>query len=263
MTEQIKEALATLERQHNSRILFAVESGSRAWGFASPDSDYDVRAVYVKPLDWYLGLEEGAPDTWTEALPGDLDISAWELRKALRQLLKSNASFLEWIGSPIVYSDSGILGTLSGFAGRAFHPEHVAFHYASMFRHAMEDRTPDGLIGVKKLCYALRASVAVQWIQERGTMPPTEFAQALDGVTIAGATRQAIDGLLLLKSRASEKDRISPDTALAPLLVDRLAEVSGTKWRATAEETPVLRTELEALFREEVYQDRDIRPVFN
>ena len=83
MKEQIQKALKQIESEHDCRILFAVESGSRAWGFASPDSDYDIRAVYVRPLDWYLGLEERKADTLNAMLPGDLDIAAWDLRKAL------------------------------------------------------------------------------------------------------------------------------------------------------------------------------------
>ncbi len=99
MKGKIQDALAALEKTHGCRILFAVESGSRAWGFASPDSDYDVRAVYVKPLDWYLGLGEKPRDTLSAMLPDDIDVSAWELRKALRQMLKGNASFMEWLGA--------------------------------------------------------------------------------------------------------------------------------------------------------------------
>lgn len=161
MKGKIGMALKGQEAERGCRILFAVESGSRAWGFASPDSDYDVRVIYVRPLDWYLGLEEGLADTWNAMLPDELDIAAWDLRKALRQFQKSNASFLEWLGSPIVYSDCGLIGELKEMIDRVFNPTHVAYHYASMFRHATEDKAEDGTIGVKKLCYALRANTAV------------------------------------------------------------------------------------------------------
>ena len=92
MPIRISHILRELEQKQNCRILFAAESGSRAWGFDSPDSDYDIRAIYVKPLDWYLSIEENTKDTFESMLPGDLDVSAWELRKTLRQFFKSNLS---------------------------------------------------------------------------------------------------------------------------------------------------------------------------
>ena len=122
-----------------------MESGSRAWGFASPDSDYDIRAVYVKPLDWYLGLEERQSDTINAMLPDDIDVAAWEIRKALRQLLKSNASFMEWLGSPIVYHDCGLIAQLREMESRVVNPIAIAHHYASMLRHALQDRMDDVL----------------------------------------------------------------------------------------------------------------------
>ena len=100
MKEQIQKALKQIESEHDCRILFAVESGSRAWGFASPDSDYDIRAVYVKPLDWYLGLEERQSDTINAMLPDDIDVAAWELRGnfARRSANCSRATHLSWNG---------------------------------------------------------------------------------------------------------------------------------------------------------------------
>ena len=109
----IAEAVKGIEVKHGCHVLFAVESGSRAWGFASPDSDYDVRGVYVKPLDWYLQLKDDAQDTIVEALPDDIDVSFWDLRKALLQMTKSNASFFEWLGSPIIYRDDRLIATLN------------------------------------------------------------------------------------------------------------------------------------------------------
>ncbi len=252
MKSRIIDALKNEEARRNCRILASVESGSRAWGFASPDSDYDVRVLYVEPLDSYLGLEESRADTWSVMLPDDLDVAAWDLRKALRQLLKSNASLLEWIGSPIVYSDSGLIDRLVAFGSRTFNPAHVAFHYASMFRHAMEDRTPDGMMSVKKLCYALRANAAVLWVMRFETMPPTEFAKTLDGLALPSALRSAIGDLLELKIRASEKDRIVPCVELADMLKDRYEEVADMRWKRMLEPLAHVREEMERFFVEAV-----------
>lgn len=252
MREKIVKALESEAERRECSILFAVESGSRAWGFASPDSDYDVRAVYVRPLDWYLGLEEGLADTWSAMLPDELDIAAWDLRKFLRQFMKSNASVIEWIDSPIVYADCGLIGELKELVGRVFNPAHVAYHYASMFRHAMEDKAADGKISVKKLCYALRANAAVNWVVGKETMPPTAFASILEGLSLAVDETKAIGELLANKSQAGEKDRILPDTRLDGLLTDRYDEVNKIKWRKQEPVSEATRPVLETIFRKYV-----------
>ena len=110
MKRKILNKLSEIEREKNIEILFAVESGSRAWGFASPDSDYDIRFVYKHNRDWYLNLWE-QKDTIQFMTEDDLDGSGWDVRKALKLLAKSNASLLGWLFSPIVYKSSGTLLT--------------------------------------------------------------------------------------------------------------------------------------------------------
>ncbi|MEM6906851.1 MAG: nucleotidyltransferase domain-containing protein, partial [Pseudomonadota bacterium] len=100
MRAEIMAKLTGIERDFGVRILFAIESGSRAWGFPSPDSDYDVRFVYVHPTDWYLSLTPGR-DVIELPIRDDLDIGGWDLRKALNLLLKPNPVMLEWLSSPI------------------------------------------------------------------------------------------------------------------------------------------------------------------
>lgn len=247
MRDKILAALKKIEDKHDCRILFAVESGSRAWGFASPDSDYDVRAVYVMPLDWYLQINEPSTDTITEMLPGDLDVVAWDLRKFLQHLNKSNTSLFEWLGSPIVYADTGLLATLNAVQSECAEPARIAFHYASMFRHAMENRNPDGTISIKKLCYALRASLCVRWVTERHSMPPTSFADVRAGVSLSSRESLAIDRLLALKAGAYEADRVVPAKELDELLRDRFEELQAIRWpRRTA--TDAL-AELTRIFR--------------
>ncbi len=100
--QRVRTALAQVEAERNVRVLFACESGSRAWGFASRDSDYDVRFLYVHQRDWYLSVEDRR-DVIEQPIAEDLDVSGWELRKALRLLRKSNPPLLEWLKSPVVY----------------------------------------------------------------------------------------------------------------------------------------------------------------
>ena len=255
MNENINKVLEKLEQERACRILFAVESGSRAWGFASQDSDFDIRAIYIKPLDWYLRLEELPPDTWNAALPGELDISAWDIRKAFRHFLKSNASMLEWIGSPIVYRDRGLGKFLAGLLPQVFNPVHAAFHYAAMFRSAMDDKSPNGTIGIKKLCYALRANAAVDWVLTHKTMPPTPFRDLINGLDLASDTLSAIDALLELKSRSTEKDRTTPDAALSCLLEDKQERILASRAAISAKvPTPEAQATLQATFLSYVKQ---------
>src|SRR6476620_8167174 len=102
MFEEIKIELQRLEAKHNIKVLYAVESGSRAWGFASKNSDWDVRFIYIHPLDWYLAIEE-KKDNIEVILPNDIDMAGWELRKALLLFRKSNPPLLEWLRSPVIY----------------------------------------------------------------------------------------------------------------------------------------------------------------
>src|SRR5436190_8518118 len=101
MKARILEALASIEAGEGVRILMAVESGSRAWGFASPDSDYDVRFVYAHERDWYLSIFDKR-DVIELMLPDRLDVNGWDLRKSLRLFSKCNLAMNEWIGSPIL-----------------------------------------------------------------------------------------------------------------------------------------------------------------
>ena len=102
---EIDEKLHAIEEKEHVRILYAVESGSRAWGLASPDSDYDVRFLYVRPMEEYLRLDSPR-DVIEWQLDEVLDINGWDLRKALVQFQKGNATLFEWAGSPIVYRTS-------------------------------------------------------------------------------------------------------------------------------------------------------------
>ncbi len=203
------------EEARGIRILYAAESGSRAWGFASPDSDWDVRALYVHPLDWYLSIEDKPRDTFESMHPGDIDLSAWELRKALRLFAKSNVPLLEWLGSPLVYLNrDGFGDRLRALVPKFFDPRGAAWHHLSMQRSALEDLAPDGTIRIKKLCYALRSALSVRWIATHATMPPVPFPELFATSELDSATRAAIDAVLAAKRDASERDRI----ALPPVL---------------------------------------------
>jgi predicted nucleotidyltransferase len=248
MNSEIIKSLKDVEERHGCKILFAVESGSRAWGFASSDSDYDIRGVYVKPLDWYLQLRSDVPDTINESLQNDIDVSLWDIRKALFQMAKSNASFMEWLDSPIVYMDYGLLATLNEIENKCINPIHVAYHYASMFRHAMAAKGDAGTIPLKKLCYALRASLCLRYVMEEEQMPPTKFEDVLNKVDLSQKERDAISTVLAQKEISHEGDLINIENALEDLLEDRYESLSAHKWSRNGTERKV-ETILESLFR--------------
>src|SRR5450755_2879949 len=94
MLETIKQKLYELETNQNIRILYACESGSRAWGFPSPDSDFDVRFIYARTTNDYLSIHE-IKDVIDLPVNEVLDIGGWDIKKALKLFLKSNAPLYE------------------------------------------------------------------------------------------------------------------------------------------------------------------------
>lgn len=219
--DAILSALRAEGESRGVRVLFAAESGSRAWGFASPDSDWDVRAIYVHPRDWYLRIVEKPADTFEAMRPGDLDISAWELRKALRLFAKGNVPLFEWLGSPLVYLDrDGFGDRLRALLPRFFDPRGAAWHHLAMQRSALDDLAPDGSIRIKKLCYALRSALSVRWIVTRASMPPVPFPELFAASDLNPAMRDAVDAVLVAKCEASERDCIALPSVLSAVFAE-------------------------------------------
>ena len=208
MRERIVEELRKLEQECQVRVLLAVESGSRAWGFASPDSDYDVRFIYAHPRDWYLSVLEQR-DVIERMLPGDLDLSGWELRKALRLFAKCNLALNEWILSPEMYlSVPQFTGKLSALMPGFFNPIAGLHHYRRMAQASLEDNYRDGRMGIKKVFYVLRPLLACRWIEHLRTQPPTEFSRLAAAEWVDAAERAWIEDLLRQKALAAEKQQL-------------------------------------------------------
>ena len=177
MRAEIDRRLALVEATHGVRLLLAVESGSRAWGFPSPDSDYDVRFVYVRPRDWYLSLTPGR-DVIEAPIVDDIDLGGWDIRKALGLLLKSNAVISEWIESPIRYrAPDPVVTRIAALADAVLDGRALAHHYASLARHAADRWLGgDGDVPVKKYFYALRPALAIRSLRrDLGQRPPMDL----------------------------------------------------------------------------------------
>lgn len=178
MKEKILQKLKEIEAQKDIKILFACESGSRAWGFASPDSDYDIRFIYKHDLNYYLSLWE-QPDVIEFMTEDDLDGSGWDLRKTVKLLAKSNAPLLEWLYSPIVYlQDEAFLKQMQSLANECFSPIACLHHYLGTTKNFM-DACQAEEVKLKNYFYALRTALAGKWIIEKNSIPPVAFVELL------------------------------------------------------------------------------------
>jgi predicted nucleotidyltransferase len=223
MKDRVREELARIEREHDVRVLLAVESGSRAWGFASPDSDYDVRFVYAHRKDWYLSVVEQR-DVIEEMLPGDLDVSGWDLRKTLRLFSKCNLALNEWLGSPLLYSEvAGFRAQLTALIPIFFNPIAAIHHYRSMAEGSFNDNFADGQIRIKKLFYVLRPLLACRWIEKSISQPPTEFSALVNAEWVSPDERRWIGELLLTKQDAAERQQVSLEAPRAEAIRKELA----------------------------------------
>ena len=206
MLDCIRQNLVQVETGHNCRVLYACESGSRAWGFASPDSDYDVRFVYVPAASWYFTIDT-PKDTIEAMLPNDVDLAGWELIKTLRLFATCNLALNEWLDSPVVYSDPfGFRQQLAVRIPDFFNPRKAVFHYLSIAGQSLEWRQPDATISIKKLFYVLRPLLAGLWIERSRQMPPTDFHAMLNHPTLLPETiAEQIHQAYRLKQTAVEK----------------------------------------------------------
>lgn len=196
----MKTKLKKIEEERDVKINYACESGSRAWGFASPDSDYDVRFLYTKPLEWYLSVSEKR-DT-IDIMDGDFDAVGWELRKSLQLLKKSNVPAIEHLFSPIIYlGEDSIIAEMRYIALECFSPISCMFHYLSMSKKYEEKLTGE-TIKLKSLFYALRTSMAGKWILEHKTMPPVVFSEMLS--LVSSDMEDEIRSLMEVKAKNDE-----------------------------------------------------------
>ncbi|MFC3749610.1 nucleotidyltransferase domain-containing protein [Paenibacillus sp. GCM10012306] len=210
----IIEELKKIEREENVRILYACESGSRAWGFPSKDSDYDVRFLYIRPLDWYLSIFEKR-DVIERPISNMLDINGWDLKKALNLFRKSNPPLLEWLQSPIVYmEDEIVVRQIRDISSFMFSPKSCMHHYLHMAKGNYRDYLQGDHVKIKKYFYVLRPVLACEWIERFHTIPPIEFLILMETLLPEeGLLRAAVDDLLVRKRAGDEMDygpRIQP-----------------------------------------------------
>ena len=208
--EEVLRELVAIEKKYGVHILFACESGSRGWGFASPDSDYDVRFIYVEPISWYASVEPGR-DVIERPISDVLDISGWELRKALRLLRRSNPALFEWVDSPIIYrQDKPFVARLRVLMAEHFSPRRACHHYRAMAKKNFRGYLQGEEVRLKKYLYVLRPLLAAQWIEKGLGTPPMRFADLAGRMVGDTVLRDEINRLLAIKMRAGEAEYSPP-----------------------------------------------------
>ena len=202
----IRSRLDQVARREGVTILLAVESGSRAWGFPSPDSDYDVRFIYAHPRDWYVSLTEQR-DVIERPIDAEMvDLAGWDVRKALRLLLRSNPALYEWLVSPITYIEKGSFR----HQARALFEDHanaraLAHHYHSIaqgqWRRWIEGRTQ---VRLKKYFYVIRPLLSLAWVARHRTAPPMQLFDLMSTAEVSDSVRSQIGRLQELKYMTPE-----------------------------------------------------------
>ncbi len=223
MLQIIKEKLKEIEERENVKILHCVESGSRAWGFASPDSDYDVRFIYVRPREYYLRLDK-TRDVIEWQLDDTLDISGWDLQKALRLLYKSNPTIFEWNISPIVYKTTEEWKEVSAVINRYFNPKSGLYHYLNTARSNYRHFLTGDTVKYKKYFYVLRPLLSCKWVLAEETPPPILFDDLKEKM-LDECIRADVEELLRLKKTAPEVGESAPFAYLNNYLADKIAEM--------------------------------------
>jgi uncharacterized protein len=249
MKEKILTEIKKIEEQFDVKICLAVESGSRAWGFPSKDSDYDVRFIYVHKKDWYLSIDQKR-DVIELPINNLLDINGWELRKALKLFRKSNPPLMEWLHSGIVYYQAfSLTDKLKAIQNQVFLPQSALYHYLNMAKGNFRDYLRGDSVKIKKYFYVLRPVLACIWIERYNSVPPIEFQTLVEELLEQGQLKEEIHTLLERKISGEELDLEPKVLVINDFLekeINRLEEYTKTLKVSKEDMTPLL----DDLFRE-------------
>ena len=202
--DQVLKLLSDIETEENVRILYACESGSRAWGFPSSDSDYDVRFIYINELKCYLSINDYR-DVIERPINDQMDLSGWDIRKALNLYRKSNPPLLEWLKSPIIYIEKySFAQELRKLLPEFYSPISSMYHYMNMAKGNVREYLKGDEVWVKKYFYVLRPILACKWIMKDLGPMPMEFEMMVDKIIKKDELRAAIGDLLEQKHKGMD-----------------------------------------------------------
>ncbi|WP_348814497.1 nucleotidyltransferase domain-containing protein [Halomonas sp. H10-59] len=210
--DEIMKRIKNAESEYGVKVLYAVESGSRAWGFESPNSDYDVRFIYAHPKDWYVSVDlEEKRDVIEYEIVDEIDISGWDVRKALRLFWKSNPSFVEWLQSPIIYIERGCFAEKArNLMAQIYSVEKGIYHYRSMAKTNYRGYLREERVLLKKYFYVLRPLLSIMWLEKYFEPAPIEFERLRTLIADNKRLDNCIGELLEKKKRSLEKELASP-----------------------------------------------------
>ena len=207
--DEIRSHLAAFEAANELTLVYACESGSRAWGFPSLDSDFDVRFLYVRDLRWYLSVS-ARPDVIEEPIDGELDIGGWDVKKALGLMRRGNAPLIEWLASSIVYFERpSAIEPLRRLVEPSLLPESVCHHYLAQSRRILAGIEQSQETTLKKYFYVMRALLAARWIVERGSAPPMDLWSLLGEASPRFCSRARLDEMVGEKAQSQEGGRLT------------------------------------------------------
>ncbi len=259
IASRIESELSHIESSEDVVVTLAVESGSRAWGFPSVDSDYDVRFIYVHRPDWYLSIElEELPDVLERPIHDGLDVCGWDIRKALRLFRKSNPPLLEWLQCPIVYRERfSFAERLRKLLASFYSPNACFFHYLHMARGNVREYLRGDVVWLKKYFYVLRPLLAMLWIDKDLGPVPIEFSRLVDAIVDDEELRQEINRLLEAKKAGEELNRAPRIPAISQFIETEMNRLERTAGHKSSGAPPL--NQLNVLFRDtlmEVWRDR-------
>ena len=223
MKEIIQKKLEEIEKQEHVKVILAVESGSRAWGFESTDSDYDVRFIYVREQEMYLRLDP-IRDVIEWQLDEVFDISGWDIKKALQLLYKSNPTLFEWINSPIIYKETEEALELRNLAKEYFDVKKSVMHYLNMTSTTFNNYLQDDMVKLKKYFYAIRPILAAKYALENKIQPPVKFSE-LKETMLDDAINDEVNHLLELKINSNEMQYIPVINCLNQYIENNMNEI--------------------------------------
>ena len=203
MRKYILDKLKSIEREERVRILYAVEAGSRAWGYHTDESDYDVRFIYIREVTAYLNLQE-TKDVIVKSTYDSIEFSGWDLSKALKLLRKSNPSLMEWLTNENVYIEHPDIEKVRKLRDQTFSPARCLIHYYHMGKRNMEKYSKEEIKDLKKMMTIIRPWLAYKWIKEYRTFPPNGMNEMVDHINMNEGMKDTISSILLSRVNGKE-----------------------------------------------------------
>ncbi|WP_341356477.1 nucleotidyltransferase domain-containing protein [Rossellomorea sp. y25] len=203
MRRIILDDLRCIEREEEIKILYAVEAGSRAWGYHIDDSDYDVRFIYIRETTAYLNLQQ-TKDVIVKSTHHAIEFGGWDLSKALKLLRKSNPSLLEWLTDENVYIEHPTIEKIRKLRDQTFSPDRCLIHYYHMTKRNMEKCLKDDPNGTKKWMTIIRPWLACKWIMKYQTFPPNGINQMIDHLNMYEDIKNTIISMVTSRVKGKE-----------------------------------------------------------